>query len=106
MSDELQDVIMVKVGEKEYPTFIDGNGVQRFVGNDLLKWIHLTRNVDLNILGIAFQHNLFSKQEYLEFYIGISTSLSHIMELDWFEDIEIVNPLDGGKDERANSHSL
>jgi hypothetical protein len=87
------DEIIVRVGGKDYKTVIDRWGVQLFKGNTLLTHLYETRKIDLNSLAADYQKGKFSKEEYLEFYIGIGCSVSRITGHDSFKDVQIENPL-------------
>lgn len=85
--------IMVKVGGIEYPTVIDERGTQRFIGNKLLCHLVDSGQVDLNRLGIDYQHEKFSQREYAEFNMMLGYSVSGFAGLSSFHDFEIENPL-------------
>ena len=85
--------IIVKVGGVEYPTVIDKHGVQRFVENSLFCHLVDSGQVDLNRLGIDYQHDKFSQREYAEFTMMLGYSVDGFAELSSFHDMEIENPL-------------
>jgi hypothetical protein len=91
--DEQKGNMTVKVGGIGYSTVIDEHGTQRFIKNKLLCHLVDSGQVDLNRLGIDYQHEKFSKREYAEFIIGLGFSVSGFADMEQFEDMEIENPL-------------
>lgn len=84
---------MVKFGEKEYPTYIDEYGVQRFYENSVIRHLRYTKAIDLNELSGDFFENKFTQIDFLEFNMALGYSVSGLAELSYFQDLEIDNPL-------------
>lgn len=87
-----QCLIMVKVGDRECSTYFDKHKVQRFTPN-LLFMAMLKSGLDLNELAFSYYRGEFSKEQFLEFYLGINYSVCGFEELPFFKDLEIQNPL-------------
>ncbi len=93
----------IKVGGKEVIATVDHNGILRFPNNALYRWIidNLAppdgfdkRYGGLNHMVEAYHRGKFTKEEYLEFYLNIGYSISGFMDLNEFQDVEMVFPLE------------
>lgn len=84
--------IPVVIGGVEYESIIDENGVQRFEGNEVIRYLSDTGIIDLNQLYLDYRDGKFSQRDYLEFYISLGYSVTGIAELSMFKDIRIENP--------------
>lgn len=105
------EIINVKINGKDYPSYIDGHGVQRFVSNPIVeafldsvqellvqhgwKWIDdhglytlhsLSMDYQLGRKGITLEH-------MIDYFTMIGYSVSGFCDLSYFKDIEIENPL-------------
>lgn len=89
--------IPVIINGKTFQTFIDERGVQRFVGNAVMRRIldslDSHRVMNLNTLSIDHQSGMFSNDEWLEFYTSFNYSVSGFMGLSDFCNFSIENPL-------------
>lgn len=93
--------IKVKIGRKEYDTYIDKNGVQRFIENKVVRYLVDEGIIDLNKLRMDFHDKKFPTIDYLEFYMlmgysvcGFSElSVCGFSELSPFYGYQIKNPL-------------
>lgn len=86
-------IIMVKVGGKEYPTYIDTEGVQRFFENSVISHLFETGRLDLNAIAVDFNQGKFTKLDYAEFNMMLGYSVSGWCELHNFQDMAVYNPL-------------
>ena len=87
------DEIIVKLNGKEYISYIDSKGVQRFKTNSVVNDIFNIFNINLNTLSFNFLQGKYTKQEWIEFYTMIDYSLDGFSCLSDFQDVEIENPL-------------
>jgi hypothetical protein len=91
------DIIIVKVGGKEYETIIDDNGTQRFRQNTALRALldaATSKGVDLNLLASMYHGGeVITQRDYAEFNMMLGYSVSGFSELSFFYDMEIENPL-------------
>ena len=70
-------------------TFIeDESGVYRFKSNKLIRWLIDNAHecgrkcpVNLNSMAIAYDHGVFTLEEYMKFYQDLGYSLSGFMEI-------------------------
>lgn len=89
--------IPVIINGREFQTFLDEGGVQRFVGNSVInRMIDSMGSRDkmsLNTLAIDFHSGMFSNDEWLDFYTSTNYSVSGFMGLSDFSYLEIQNPL-------------
>lgn len=92
--------ITVKVGEKEFQTFIDEHGVQRFCGNSVItKLMHSPPLNDshgilsLNTLAIDYHNGKFSSEDWLDFMTSFGYSVSGLCSLSAFTYLPVWNPL-------------
>lgn len=86
-------IISVKIGDKEYPTYIDTQGTQRFFENSVIGHLFETRQIDLNTLARDYSNGKFSKLDYAEFNMMLGYSVSGWCELHNFQDMPVHNPL-------------
>jgi hypothetical protein len=87
------DIIEVKVNGVGYPTHIDDQGVQRFVGNGVLLHLYESGSIDMNQLRREYHQAKFSQKDYMEFHIGIGYSVHGFCDLSVFEDVIVENPV-------------
>ncbi len=91
------DIIVVKVGGKEYETIIDDNGVQRFRENTALRaLVNASRDaggVSLNELAVMYARGGITQRDYAEFNMMLGYSVCGFADLSPFEDMRIENPL-------------
>ena len=109
MRAEIGDTITVFLDGKPYETYIDEHGTQRFrIDPTHLLWDrwsgmdHIGNGrgkEDLNDLAIAYGGGEFDQRTYAEFNMSIGYSVSGFCELSCFEDMRLVNPLWGQKEE-------
>lgn len=93
--------IKVKIGKKEYDTYIDKNGVQRFIKNKVVCYLVDEGIIDLNKLRMDFHDKKFPTIDYLEFHMLMGYSICGFSELSPFYGYQIKNPLwEGKKDEK------
>lgn len=88
------DKIEVQLGEYKLETFIDEGGVQRFSPfNKMYAALYEVGNIDLNELAVARGRGEISLKDYREFYLSIGYSVSGLVYLSFFEDLEVYNPV-------------
>ena len=104
----MTDHIVVKLNGKEYQTEMV-NGVQRFVPNPVVKKL-LDKNSNvycslgyrkfeelglysLNEISLDFYQGEFTVEDMLDFYTQTGYSVSGMLDLSYFEDVEVENPL-------------
>lgn len=87
--------IPVKVGDREFQTYIDSRGVQRFVGNPMVAYLahHPTSKDAYNDLFVAYYRGEFSDDELLDFVTSLGYSVSGFAEINALEHYPIQNPL-------------
>jgi hypothetical protein len=83
----------VKVGGVEYPTVIDGRGVQRFIEDPEVR----AKYTDLNALAFRFATGTsgLTLREYAEINMKLGYSVCGFRDLGAFKSMEIENPLWG-----------
>lgn len=97
--EQSADKIVVKVGEKEFQTFIDSDGVQRFCGNSVIETIVHTymnepnSNFNLNNLAIDYYNGKYSSEHWLDFMTSFGYSVSGLLDLTAFQYLPVENPL-------------
>lgn len=108
------EIIIVKVGDREFKTALDQNGVQRFMPHDeapaelveKLKDWEAYLNSDHsshppvpkgiytpNDLAMDFYNGVYTVDEMLSYETYSGYSVCGLADLSYFEDMEIVNPL-------------
>ena len=104
----MTDTIMVKLDGKKYPTHLV-NGVQRFVPSPIVEAI-VSNQIEvysrlgykrfkelgiygLNEISMDFQLGKYTVQEMLDFHTSHGYSVSGMLDLSFFEDVEVENPL-------------
>jgi hypothetical protein len=92
ISDEA-NVIIVKIEGREFKTYLDENGTQRFKQNSVIDFLIGSQSINLNTIAIEFHNGKFSIEDLLEFYTQSGYSVSGLMSLSYFENLLIENPL-------------
>lgn len=108
------EIIMVKVGDREFKTALDQNGVQRFMPHNeapaelvekLKEWeayLHSDHSTHPSIpkgiytpndLAMDFYNGVYTVDEMLSYETSSGYSVCGLAELSYFEDMEIINPL-------------
>lgn len=77
---------------KEYSTYIDINGTQRFPIDPLYNSM-CKCGLDLNRLVEAYRANEFTQWDLLELYMGMGVSVCLLEDVSAFADITISNPM-------------
>ena len=92
--------IPVKIAGKEYQTFLDERGVQRFCGNSVIKRIMSSPTVSnshgelsLNTLVVDYQNGMFSSEDWLDFMTSFGYSVSGLLGWTEFQHLPVENPL-------------
>lgn len=91
--------IYVRVGDFEFPTYIDDQGTQRFITNSVIDFLtrrcqnKISHGIDLNQLCLDYHAGKFTKEDLLLFYVQLGYSVCGLEELDYFNDMGIDNPL-------------
>lgn len=104
-------IIMVKLNGKDYPTQIDKHGVQRFVENPIVSNL-VHKNIGahdklsraeyerigvygLNEIALDYYTGAsgITLEHLLDFYTQTGYSVSGMLDLSYFEDVEVDNPL-------------
>lgn len=92
--------IPVKIAGKEFQTFIDERGVQRFCGNSVITRIMDSRplsdshgELSLNTLSVDFHNGMFSTEDWLDFMTSFGYSVDGLMGLTVFQHLPVENPL-------------
>lgn len=100
--------IVVKLNGKEYQTELV-NGVQRFVPNPVIEKL-VDKDIEiynklgykkyeemglygLNEIAMDFHRGEFTVEDMLAFYTQIGYSVSGMLDLSFFEELEVENPL-------------
>ena len=81
-------IIIVKVGDIEYATVIDKDGTQRFIANDLNRFLVDSGYIDLIRLNYDYGCGKFSKREYAEFYMSQDDSFPVVIRYGKHEKID------------------
>lgn len=95
------EYIIVKISGKNFKTYIDGHGVQRFLSNKFYNWLDVKYEINGNDLSKAYQTGCFSKWQYAKYLMGLGYSVCGFTEISVFEDWEIENPLWEKKQKKA-----
>lgn len=92
--------ITVKIGEKEFQTFIDEHGVQRFCGNSVITKLMDSPPLNdsmgilsLNTLAIDYHNGHFSSEDWLDFMTSFGYSVSGLCSLNAFTFLPVWNPV-------------
>lgn len=92
--------IIVKIGEKEFQTFITEDGIQRFCGNSVITRImdspplNDSRGIlSLNTLAVNYHNGEFSSEDWLDFMTSFGYSVSGLCGLSAFTYLPVENPL-------------
>lgn len=89
--------IIVKIGGKEFQTFMDKHGVQRFCGNSVITHLmsHDRGNgpFSLNTLIVEYYNGKFSSEDWLDFMTSHGYSVSGLCSLTEFTYLPVENPL-------------
>jgi hypothetical protein len=92
--------ITVKIGEKEFQTFIDEQGVQRFCGNSVITKIMDSPPLSdshgilsLNTLVVNYLNGEFSSEDWLDFMTSFGYSVYGLCSLNAFTYLPVENPL-------------
>ena len=89
--------IIIKIAGKEFQTFMDELGVQRFCGNSVI-----TRMMDstdsntkfnLNTLVTEYYNGDYSPEDWLDFMTSFGYSVSGLMGWSEFQHLPVENPL-------------
>lgn len=89
------ETIIVKIGGRDFETFLDSNGTQRFRGNSVIRQLVDSGAADLNRLSIDFQKGNFSNDDWLDFYTSFGYSVSGLFDVSEFGVLDIENPIWG-----------
>lgn len=87
------DQVVVHIGDWALVTIIDKDEVQRLPTNPIFRGLLDSGALDLNKLTVAYIQGKISKDTLLDFYLNIGYSVCGFRELDFFDDLEIRNPL-------------
>lgn len=76
------------INGKEYETFIDDNGTERFKPNNLLQKLYIDGMIS-NVSRVIKLYELgaISQMDLLDWYAGTGTSVCAVMELSFFENL-------------------
>ena len=92
--------VTVKIGEKEFQTFLDERGVQRFCGNSVIRRLmdspvlsDSMGALSLNTLSVDFHNGMFSTEDWLDFMTSFGYSVDGLMGWSEFQHLPIENPL-------------
>lgn len=92
--------IIVTIAGKEFETFIDERGVQRFCGNPVIRRIMDSPSVSdsmgrlsLNTLNQDFHNGMFSTEAWLDFMTSFGYSVGGLTGLSYFQHLKVENPL-------------
>jgi DNA-directed RNA polymerase subunit N (RpoN/RPB10) len=92
--------IPVKIAGREFQTFMDEHGVQRFCGNAVIRRMLDSRvlsnshgELSLNTLTIDFHTGMFSTEDWLDFMTSFGYSVSGLTGLSYFQHLPVENPL-------------
>lgn len=92
--------IPVKIAGKEFQTFLDERGTQRFCGNAVITRMMDSRvlsdshgELSLNTLSLDFHKGMFSTEDWLDFMTSFGYSVGGLMDLSVFQHLPVENPL-------------
>lgn len=103
IEDAKKDIIVVRIGDREFDTQIDAAGVQRFIPNAVTA--HLVqlmlddfiqidgKGFNLNDMIRLYHEELFPEEDWLTFYTSFGYSVSGFADLSFFQHLPIVNPI-------------
>jgi hypothetical protein len=95
------ETIIVKIGGREFKTYLDGHGTQRFRKNHLISQM-VDRNtqpgsrgnkIDLNQVAMEYYAGTYSLEDYLDFYAATGYSVSGLLGFTEFGHLDVENPL-------------
>lgn len=87
------ETIIVKVGDREFETFLDESGVQRFRGNTVTRYIVDNGGYLLNELVMAYYDGKFTDDDFLTFYTSFGYSVGGFCDVSNFSHLDVENPL-------------
>ena len=87
------ETIIIKINGREFKTYLDARGVQRFRRNSLIEYIVDNGGYLLNDLSIKYQNGQFTDDEFLDFYTSFGYSVGGFCDLSLFSHYTIENPL-------------
>jgi hypothetical protein len=92
--------IPVKIAGREFQTFLDERGTQRFCSNAVIKRIVESPSVrdshgrlSLNTLSEDFHNGMFSTEDWLDFMASTGYSVSGLLGWSEFQHLPVANPL-------------
>lgn len=89
--------IPVKVGGREFQTFIDEQGVQRFCSNSVITHLMSSNARDgilsLNNLSLEYDSGKFSSDDWLDFMTSFGYSVTGLLDWEEFTHLPVENPL-------------
>lgn len=75
------------INGKEYETFIDDNGSERFKPNNLISKMRIQFNIIASDMVRLYELDAITQMELLDYYAGIGMSVCGVMELSFFENL-------------------
>lgn len=107
------EIIIVKIGEREFKTALDQNGVQRFMPHDetppellekMKEWDNFVHTAPPrtrepagiytpNDLAMDFYNGVYTVDEILSYETHCGYSVCGLADLSYFDDLPIYNPL-------------
>lgn len=76
------------INGKEYETFVDEQGTERFKPNNLIHKLYIDGMIkNTNRVATLYQLDAISQMDLLDYYAGIGMSVCGVMELSFFENL-------------------
>lgn len=87
------EIIKVKIHGREFDTFVDFYGTQRFKTDAITAYMFKNKLIDLGALEIAYQEGKFSSEDWLDFHARSGNSVENLANLSDFSHLSIESPL-------------
>lgn len=75
------------INGKEYETFIDEHGTERFKPNNLISKMRIQFDICATDMIRLYELGAISQMDLMDYYAGIGMSVCRVMELSFFENL-------------------
>lgn len=75
------------INGKEYETFVDDNGSERFKPNNLIAKMRIQFSIKASDMVRLYALDSITQMELLDYYAGIGMSVGGVMELSCFDNL-------------------